>query len=73
MSLGLKAYNSKQPVFSFNSKVMKTNNDKFVNNQPKQPVKQVNEPERDKNTSSGKKPVYIKDMPPIDGARPGII
>jgi hypothetical protein len=25
-----------------------------------------------KNTS-GKKPVYIKDMPPIDGARTGII
>ncbi|MES2807212.1 MAG: hypothetical protein V4619_01215 [Bacteroidota bacterium] len=53
---------------------MKTNSENFDNkSQPKRPVKQVNEPERDKNTSPGKKQVYIKDMPPIDGARPGVI
>ncbi len=54
---------------------MKTNDQNpQSNNQPKGNIKQqqVNEPQKDKNTS-GKKAVYIKDMPPIDGARTGII
>ena len=34
-----------------------------------EPVKQQ---DKDKSTSP-KKPVYIKDMPPIDAARPGIM
>jgi hypothetical protein len=53
---------------------MKTNIEKTENdNQRKQPGKQVSEPEHDKNISSDKKQVTIKGMPPIDGARPGII
>ncbi|WP_299357531.1 hypothetical protein [Mucilaginibacter sp.] len=54
---------------------MKTNDQSPQSNiQPKGNIKQqqVNEPKKDQNTS-GKKPVFIKDMPPIDGARIGII
>jgi hypothetical protein len=52
---------------------MKTNNEKSQNNMPKQPMKQANAPEGTKNTSSDKRQVNVKDMPPIDAARPGII
>ncbi len=54
---------------------MKTNDQNSGNgNHPKNTIKQpiTNQPNRDK-AASGKKPVYIKDMPPIDGARTGII
>jgi hypothetical protein len=33
---------------------------------------QSNQHKRNRNIT-GKKPVYVKDMPPIDGARPGVI
>jgi len=54
---------------------MKANDQNSGNgNHPKNTVKQqpMNQPDRDK-PASGKKPVYIKDMPPIDCARPGVI
>ncbi|MCC8425531.1 hypothetical protein [Mucilaginibacter sp. UR6-11] len=54
---------------------MKPNNRNSGNgNQQKTAVKQqqVDQPQKT-NNPSGKKPVYIKDMPPIDGARPGVI
>ncbi|MDB4927072.1 hypothetical protein [Mucilaginibacter sp.] len=54
---------------------MKTNNQNSGSgNRQKENRKQsqVNQPEKDKNASN-KKTVYIKDMPPIDGARPGVI
>ncbi|MBC7398634.1 MAG: hypothetical protein H7289_01720 [Mucilaginibacter sp.] len=53
---------------------MKTNNQNLENNnQPKKTEKpqQVNQPQTENTTE--KKAVYIKDMPPIDGARPGVI
>jgi hypothetical protein len=56
---------------------MKTNNQNLdndnSNNQPKKAEKpqQVNQPQTKPTTE--KKGVYIKDMPPIDGARTGII
>jgi hypothetical protein len=58
---------------------MKTNNQNWVNNtnnsnnEPRKTEKsqQVNQPQT-KNTTD-KKGTYIKDMPPIDGARPGVI
>jgi hypothetical protein len=62
-------------AFLLKTKIMKTNDQNpQSNNQSKGNIKQqqVNESRKDKNTS-GKKPVYIKDMPPIDGARIGII
>lgn len=66
---------SKKVAFLLKTKIMKTNDhNSQSHNQPKENRKQqqVNEPQKDKNTA-GKKPVYIKDMPPIDGARTGII
>jgi hypothetical protein len=54
---------------------MKTNDQNPANrNQQENTVRQqqVNQPPMDKK-KSGKKPVYIKDMPPIDGAKPGVI
>ncbi len=58
---------------------METNNQRSENfNRSNEPVKQqdnknkFDQEQKDKN-ASGKKPVYIKDMPPIDGARPGVI
>jgi hypothetical protein len=55
---------------------MKTNNQNWVNSNNNQPKKaersqQVNQSQT-KNTIE-KKGTYIKDMPPIDGARPGVI
>ncbi len=59
---------------------MKSNNKNWVNNtnnsnnEPRKTEKpqQVNQKPQTKNTTD-KKGVYIKDMPPIDGARPGVI
>ncbi|MES2377912.1 MAG: hypothetical protein V4553_15100 [Bacteroidota bacterium] len=54
---------------------MKNSNQNWDNkNQPRKTEKsqQVNQPQS-KNTTTDKKSVYIKDMPPIDGARPGVI
>jgi len=33
----------------------------------------VNEPKQHTNVETEKKGTYVKDMPPIDGARPGVI
>lgn len=56
---------------------MKTNDRNWAgnNNQPKTTEKpqQVNQPQNQTKNSADKKPTYIKDMPPIDGARPGVI
>ncbi|HWZ36279.1 MAG TPA: hypothetical protein VNW51_08980 [Mucilaginibacter sp.] len=55
---------------------MKTSNQKLGNsNQPRKTGKreQANQPKHHKNVETEKKGVYIKDMPPIDGARPGVI
>jgi hypothetical protein len=56
---------------------MKTDNQNWDNNnQPrkteKQPPQQPDQSDQNKNKAD-KKSVYIKDMPPIDGARPGVI
>lgn len=59
-----------------NIKVMKTNNQNENNgNQQKDTVKQQQADQsqnKDRNASE-KKAVYIKDLPPIDGVRTGII
>ena len=55
---------------------MKTNNQNWgSNNQPQKAGKQqqANQPKQHKNVNTDKKGVYIKDMPPIDVHRPGII
>jgi hypothetical protein len=57
---------------------MKTNDQNWVNNtnnsnEPRknERPKQVNQPQTKHTTD--KKGTYIKDMPPIDGTRPGVI
>lgn len=54
---------------------MKTNNRNEVdhNDQPRKTGKPqpVNQPQT--KSTTGKKGTYIKDMPPIDAARPGVI
>jgi hypothetical protein len=58
------------------NKAMKSNNQNWSNNnQPRKTGKQehANQPKHHKNVETDKKGTYIKDMPPIDGARPGVI
>jgi hypothetical protein len=57
---------------------METNNQKSENGRSNGPVnKQDNENKLDQSRKDrnepDKKPVFIKDMPPIDGAKPGVI
>lgn len=54
---------------------MKTSNQNWDNNQPHKTGKkqQANQPKLNKNNDTEKKGTYIKDMPPIDVDRPGII
>ncbi|WP_214070183.1 hypothetical protein [Mucilaginibacter sp. dw_454] len=55
---------------------MKTNNQNWgSSNQPRKTGKQqqVNNPGQNKNVDTEKKGVYVKDMPPIDGAKPGVV
>jgi len=55
---------------------MKTNNQNANNgNQQKDTVKQqqADQSQNKERNASGKKAVYIKDLPPIDGVRTGII
>lgn len=54
---------------------MKTHDENRDDKDPKKTDKQLpaNEPKQHKNVETEKKGTYVKDMPPIDGARPGII
>ncbi|GAA4088273.1 hypothetical protein [Mucilaginibacter panaciglaebae] len=54
---------------------MKTDNQNRGNNQSRNTGKQqqTNQPKQHTNIETEKKGTYIKDMPPIDGARPGVI
>jgi len=55
---------------------MKTNNQNWNDsNQPRKNGKQqqANQPRQHKNVETDKKGTYIKDMPPIDTDRPGVI
>jgi len=54
---------------------MKTDNQNRDNHQSRNTDKRqhVNQPKQHTNVETEKKGTYIKDMPPIDGSRPGVI
>jgi hypothetical protein len=53
---------------------MKTDNQNSGNgNRQKENVKQQNNVNKNMDPKKERKQVYIKDMPPIDGAKPGVM